>query len=393
MTMKDWRDEIKKGSQRYFHEYFNLIILLRGKIEHLEQIKEYIVKNYVLEGEEINLIKPTYSKGKLCFVSESKWNDFTQFKRKSGKLVIHTEDSIQDSLFNFACVLRGETVYLEEIKDFINREFASKELVEIVECAYMKHKTYIVEESEWNMYVASTEESCEANTSCSAKLLEDQEEIRIGKSLKATALVVSARHHGNCYDFAEFMLERLKDAGVETELVNFLDYEIVPCQRCKYECLWSLDPEKGVVAQCPINDDVPKIWEKALNSEIVILFIPTYGGLPPALWVAFTQRTQGLSKKVKTEMLTRSIVAAVVLASPHWSGIAERTPSVTANQLKYLGGEIAGHEVINSAGFRTENIFGRLINEKEIQRRLEFLTNRILEVIEENLSRDEYSED
>jgi len=49
--------------------------------------------------------------------------------------------------------------------------------------------------------------------------------------MKAIALVVSAREHGNCFDFARFTLDRLAAGGVETELVNFFDYQITPCQR------------------------------------------------------------------------------------------------------------------------------------------------------------------
>lgn len=45
--------------------------------------------------------------------------------------------------------------------------------------------------------------------------------------------------------------------------------------------------------------------------------------------------------------------------------------------------EAAGFEVINNAGFETENLFGGLINEEEIQSRSEFLADRILEVARE----------
>ena len=39
---------------------------------------------------------------------------------------------------------------------------------------------------------------------------------------------------------------------------------------------------------------------------------------------------------------------------------------------------------INNAGFETENLFGKLIDEEEIQRRLEFLADRTLQVAKEN---------
>jgi len=48
--------------------------------------------------------------------------------------------------------------------------------------------------------------------------------------------------------------------------------------------------------------------------------------------------------------------------------------------------KVAGFEVINNVGFETENLFGKLINEEEIQRRLEFLADRTLKVAKEILS-------
>jgi multimeric flavodoxin WrbA len=43
--------------------------------------------------------------------------------------------------------------------------------------------------------------------------------------MKAIALVVSAREHGNCYDFARFTLDVLHNNDVETELINFYDHQ------------------------------------------------------------------------------------------------------------------------------------------------------------------------
>lgn len=210
--------------------------------------------------------------------------------------------------------------------------------------------------------------------------------------MKAVALVVSAREKGNCYDFAEFMLKRIAAANVETELINFFNYQITPCQKCSYECVQKFDPEKGVNTECPIKDDVETIWKKVWAAEILLLFIPTYGGLPPALWVAFVQRSQGFRKKAPKDKLRNFVVTAVVLASPQWSQISERTPSIVADEIRNLDREVAGFEVINNAGFETENLFGRLIREEEIKRRLEFLADRTLEIVRETLSRQEERE-
>ncbi|MGA9351341.1 MAG: hypothetical protein WBW48_21390 [Anaerolineae bacterium] len=85
------------------------------------------------------------------------------------------------------------------------------------------------------------------------------------------------------------------------------------------------------------------------------------------------------------EKLKRSVVSAVVLAAPHWSDGAQWTPGLVSDDAKCMGRKLAGFEVINNAGFTTENLFGGLINEEEIQRRLLFLADRTLEVAREIL--------
>jgi multimeric flavodoxin WrbA len=198
--------------------------------------------------------------------------------------------------------------------------------------------------------------------------------------MKAIALVVSARPRGNCYDFAEFVLRRLQTSAVETELVNFHDYQITPCQRCAYECIQHLDPNKGVDAACPIQDDVRPIWEKTWAAEILFLFIPNYGGLPPALWFAFSQRVQGFFRQAPIEKLKRSVVSAVILAAPHQSSGAPWLLSFIGDEVKDLDRKVAGFEVINPTEFDIEYTFDRLISIPEIQRRLEFLADRTLQI-------------
>lgn len=124
------------------------------------------------------------------------------------------------------------------------------------------------------------------------------------------------------------------------------------------------------------------IWETTWAAKILLLFIPTYGGLPPALWVAFVQRTQAFSQERPVDALKKSVVSCVILASPHWSG-AEFTVSIIASEVKNMDRKVAGFETINNAGFETENLFGRLINEEEIQLRLTFLAKRTLKLARE----------
>ena len=121
----------------------------------------------------------------------------------------------------------------------------------------------------------------------------------------------SARKRGNCYELADYTLNRMgQKANVVTELVNFYDYDIQPCHKCNYECFF----QRGEQA-CPIKDDVRSIWEKTWTADALRYFIPTYGGFPPALWFAFSQRYQGIASGAPVEDLRGKILSVVTMGS------------------------------------------------------------------------------
>ncbi len=180
---------------------------------------------------------------------------------------------------------------------------------------------------------------------------------------------------------AKSVLSRLGSKGVETELVNFDDYRITPCQHCNYECVRRSGPQ-GAHMPCPIDDDVRAIWEKTWAAEILLLFVPNYGGLPPALWVAFSQRSQSFFRQAPVDKLKKSVVSAVVIASPALSSGAQWTPSVMADEVKWLGRKVAAFEVINNAGFGMERFHGGLIDVPEVERRMDYLADYTLQVAE-----------
>lgn len=130
--------------------------------------------------------------------------------------------------------------------------------------------------------------------------------------MRVVAVVSSARRRGNCYDIAEMILERLRGRAVETELVRTVDYDINPCNRCSYECFRE-------EASCPINDDVPAIWEKMREADGIVFAIPSYYGLPPAVFKAVVERAQGILGWVTEELRDldsvwrgKPVIAAVV---------------------------------------------------------------------------------
>jgi len=80
--------------------------------------------------------------------------------------------------------------------------------------------------------------------------------------------------------------------GFEAKLVCFCDYKIEPCNHCNYECF--SERIRGTQESCPINDDLPKIYQEFENSDIVIFGIPTYVGHVPSLFRIFEERTLGI---------------------------------------------------------------------------------------------------
>jgi predicted transcriptional regulator len=82
MAMEDKEDD----QEGYFRELFNFCCVLRGKVKYLEEIKEYIITEYV-RTEKVNLIKPTYDKTELYILTDYQWKEYQTLKEKDRKLI------------------------------------------------------------------------------------------------------------------------------------------------------------------------------------------------------------------------------------------------------------------------------------------------------------------
>jgi len=108
------------------------------------------------------------------------------------------------------------------------------------------------------------------------------------------AFICSARKRGNCHDLVSFMVNKLRAKGINAEIINAYDCKITPCSHCDYECF-------KVPKSCPIHDDVPEIWRRLKEADGVILAIPTYYGMPPALFKSLIERAQGILDWITVE--------------------------------------------------------------------------------------------
>jgi len=105
-------------------------------------------------------------------------------------------------------------------------------------------------------------------------------------------LVFSSRKRGNCYDCVNYCLQRLAKKGFHTLLINFNDYNVVPCSNCDYECF--SERIRGTEERCPKKDDMAKIYREFEKAEVVVFGVPTYVGHVPALYRAWEERSLGI---------------------------------------------------------------------------------------------------
>jgi len=115
----------------YLEEHFTTGCILCGKIQYLEEIKEYIIKTYVKNGL-LKMIRPTYSKRSLSVVTES------HYRRKE---ILESVPDGED--YYLAFVLNGEVTYTEQVKEYIST-YVEKGVIELEMTPYSKERQYIV---------------------------------------------------------------------------------------------------------------------------------------------------------------------------------------------------------------------------------------------------------
>lgn len=194
--------------------------------------------------------------------------------------------------------------------------------------------------------------------------------------MRALGLAFSARKRGNCLDSIEYVLARLKENGFESEIVNAYDYEIKPCSHCQYECF--AQELRGKGEECPIHDDIPLIYDKMKNSDIVLIAVPTYGGRPASLYSAFKERAQTLVTKsyesFKINILSKFVALIVIGNVPAGGDLAYHT--VICDHLAF---DCAAPSILlQSTEYAQRSINGTLIEDKLVTSRLDCFAKLIL---------------
>lgn len=68
-------------------------------------------------------------------------------KRRKG-----TQGEHLSGVVNFACVLRGESKYLEQIKEYIIRKYMENGLIDLEKPKYDRNEIYIITSKQWEEY-------------------------------------------------------------------------------------------------------------------------------------------------------------------------------------------------------------------------------------------------
>jgi multimeric flavodoxin WrbA len=121
--------------------------------------------------------------------------------------------------------------------------------------------------------------------------------------MKILGIAFSAREDGNCLKCVKYCLDKFKEDGFKTEVINAYELTITPCSHCRYECFAN--------NQCPIEDDVDEIYKKCDESDILIFAIPTYGGHLSSLYFAFAER--GPASLIRSQQYAERLLKKMVL--------------------------------------------------------------------------------
>lgn len=88
--------------------------------------------------------------------------------------------------------------------------------------------------------------------------------------MKCCILMGSPRKNGNTFQLLKPFVEELELQQVQSELIWLYDKHIEPCTACrKCQMNWT-------IFGCRYNDDVQEIFDKILDSDVIVLATPIY---------------------------------------------------------------------------------------------------------------------
>ncbi len=102
--------------------------------------------------------------------------------------------------------------------------------------------------------------------------------------MKVTAVIGTGVKNGTIDKICQSILDGARENGHQTDTIYLSDYSISPCMGC-FKCLGN--------SNCDIQDDFNKVFEKYVDSDVVILGSPVYMGNISGLMKNFIDRHNG----------------------------------------------------------------------------------------------------
>lgn len=123
-----------------------------------------------------------------------------------------------------------------------------------------------------------------------------------GKSMKVIGINGSARKDGNTAIIMQSVFEQLHNSGIETELIQLYDKEIIPCKGC-FAC-------KGRGNCILKNDGFVECFGKMVSADGILLGSPVYSADISAKMKALLERA-GVVVATNPQLLKRKVGASV----------------------------------------------------------------------------------
>ena len=99
--------------------------------------------------------------------------------------------------------------------------------------------------------------------------------------MKIIAIVGTNRRKGNVTQLCEKILEGANENGHQSELINLYDYKINYCIGC-----WACSNN----GKCSQNDDFEEVYNKVVDSDVVVIGSPVYWGSVTGIMKNFFDR-------------------------------------------------------------------------------------------------------
>lgn len=123
--------------------------------------------------------------------------------------------------------------------------------------------------------------------------------------MKVLGINGSARNDGNTAILMNIVLDELKKAGIETEMVQLAQTIIKPCTAC-----WACANQRNCVHK---DDAFFELFEKMKEADGILLGSPTYSANISATMQAFLERSAVICD-MNANLLTYKVGAAVAAA-------------------------------------------------------------------------------